>query len=236
MSPSRTLAFLAGLACLLSPAMGAGAEGAPQPAIVVVGTGSVSAAPDHVQLQVGAVTTDSSAGRALSENSAIVQRLRTALGNAGIADKDVQTLQLDVSPQYNHRQRGDEAQKIVGYRATNVLEVKVRDIGSVGSLLDNLVRAGANVLQNIRFSVDDPTALLDRARRAAVADAQRKAKLLASEAGVTLGPVLHMQEGTASPVQPFARAAALAEAAVPVAPGEQTYTAVITVHYAIGEH
>ncbi len=230
----RTSLHVIGITGLLLAAPASAADAESTRDIVVRGTGSVSAAPDRIQFQAGAMTVEATAARALSENSAVVRRLRDVLSEFGVADRNVQTRQLTVSAEYERGQRPDEERTIAGYRVTHVLQIELPDPEASGALLDALVREGANLLQHIRFSVAEPDRVLDRARRAAVADARRKAELLAEEAGVSLGPVLEIREGADGAVEPLMRTFAAEAAAVPVAPGEQTYTATVTVRYAIG--
>ncbi|NIR29971.1 MAG: DUF541 domain-containing protein [Gammaproteobacteria bacterium] len=231
---TRTSAHVIWVVGLLVAGPAPATDAGNSPDIVVQGTGSVSAAPDRIQFQTGAVTVEPTAARALSENSDVLRRLRATLADFGVPDENVQTQQLTLSAEYDRKQRPNEQRTIVGYRVTHVLQIELRELEAVGALLDALVREGASVLQSIRFSVAEPDVLLDRARRAAVADARRKAELLAEEAGVELGPVLEIREGAGRPIEPLPRSFAAEATAVPVAPGERTYTATVTVRYAIG--
>jgi uncharacterized protein YggE len=166
----------------------------------------------------------------------VVARLLRVVAEYGVAEQDVQTARLDLSPVYQQAQRGQGPPRIAGYRAVNQLTVKVRDLAALGRLLDELVQQAANRLEGLQFVVDDPAALLDEARRKAVADAKRKAALFAEATGVTLGPVTMVQEQAARPPGPYPIAmarATMAEVAVPVAPGEVTFSASVTVRFAI---
>jgi uncharacterized protein YggE len=213
----------------------AAGEAAP-PAITVTGSGEAAARPDTAIVRAGAVTEGVSAAAALRDNGTVVDRLFRVLTDFGVAEKDVQTTQLDLSPIYDQSQRSGGPRRIVGYRAVNQLTVRVREIATLGRLLDELVQQSANRLDGVQFVVDQPTALLDAARRQAMADAQRKAELFAEAAGVALGPVIMVREEAVRMPQPkrmsMIRGAAV-EAAVPLAAGEITFTASVTVSFAI---
>jgi len=219
---------------LAGPVLGHPDPGEPPARIVVSGTGTASAVPDAAELTAGAAASAPSAGEALARTSAVVERLRAVLEELGVPDAQVQTAQLDLSVEYRRPETGGEPREVAGYRATHVLRVRLTDLDLLGRLLDQVVAEGANVLRNVRFLRRDPTPTLDDARRRAVADARRKAELLAAEAGVRLGRVLRIEEASPAP-RPFARAAMAAEAAraVPVSPGELELEARVSVTYAI---
>lgn len=213
------------------------------PHITVTGTGSVDAKPDMATITVGVVTEGESATAALEQNTQRMQKLFDNLKEGGIEDKDMQTANFNVSPKYRRRppneprasdNDGNERPLIVGYTVTNQVQIKVRRLSSLGRLLDELVDAGANQIHGISFSIDEETNLLDDARKKAVADARRKAELMAEAAGVRLGPAIRIsdQQGPRPlPVQRF-RAAEMTQA-VPVAPGEVTHWANVEVTYAL---
>ena len=146
-----------------------------------------------------------------------------ALKAAGIADEDIQTAYFSVNILRDYSENGDPTQ-ITGFEIMNQLQVTVRDTDMLGDLLDEAVNAGANSINGVTFYVDDQTAAASEARRLAVEDARTKAEELAAAAGLTLGSVVSIAEGTVSPMPPPMPAAAgggmaMAEAAVPVQPG-----------------
>jgi uncharacterized protein len=112
---------------------------------------------------------------------------------------------------------------ITGYRATNLVQVQVRDLSTLGSLIDAAVQAGSNQIQDISFTVSEPQSVLSAAREAAWTDAQQKAEELAELAGATLGPVLNISEFSQTPFATFQESAPLGVAAdaVPIQPGTQ---------------
>jgi uncharacterized protein YggE len=145
------------------------------------------------------------------------------LKDAGIATEDVQTQVVRLYPRYEERP-GDEGQReLVGYTATNVVQVLLRDLGAVGDILDAAVQAGGNRIEGIRFEVSDPAAHLDQAREVAWNDAEHKAEQLADLAGARLGEVLTISESGRGPQPIVERPMAVeAAAAVPIEPGSQT--------------
>jgi uncharacterized protein YggE len=207
----------------------------PMPAISVTGSGTAAGRPDTAEVMTGVITQGPTAAAALAQNSAVVEKVLKAVKALGIADRDIQTSSINVTPQ--RRQGGRQEAyppDIVGYEVSNQLRVKVRDIGGLGRLLDEMVAQGANNLGGIRFSVADPAPLLDQARQMAVADARRKAEVYATAAGVKLGRLLSIRESSAMVPRPEAfQMRAMAPAAVPVATGEQEYQASVDVTYAL---
>jgi len=210
--------------------------------IAVLGTGKVAAAPDVAEVNVGVVAQAPTARDALAANNEAMGALLATLKERGVAGKDVQTSSLRINPQYTQPQAqpGRPAQefqpRIFAYEVTNTVHITVRDLAKLGELLDAVVSSGANRMHGIAFRIDDDEELLDQARKQAVADARRKAELLAGEAGVVLGPVLTIREQGASlpPPRPMMRAAfaGAAEAmAVPVAEGEQELRVSVDVTY-----
>lgn len=200
----------------------------------VTGSGRVAAAPDAALLEAGASSEAPQAGAAIAANAAVMRRVLQALRDEGIAEKDVQTTQLQLAPYWPQGARGGA---IAGYRATNRVRVRVRDLDRAGPVLDALVAAGATELGSLSFVVLEPAPLLDRARSSALADARRKATLLARDAGVSLGPILEIRDGAApSPLGRggFRGGAVMAAEAVPVATGELEFNAQVSVVYSLG--
>ncbi len=155
-----------------------------------------------------------------------------------IAEKHMQTSQFNVSPKQTFDRTGQKPPKIVGYTVTNQVTIKVVEVARLGAILDAVVQAGSNQIQGVSFSVADPAPQLDQARRKAMADARRRAEVYAGEAKVSVGKPLLIQEQSASLPQPVFRrglAMAAAQADVPIATGEQSISAHVTVTYAIGE-
>jgi len=222
---------------LVTPAL---AESDVSPAISVTGEGTVSVPPDLAQIDAGVASDAKTAREASEANNAAMGKVLLALKGAGIEEKDYQTSRLSLQPQLAMRNTVSSVQpgpaQIVGYRASNRVSIKLRDITKVASVIDTLVAAGANDVGNLNFTVTQASKLLDEAREKAVADARRKAEIYAKAAGVTLGAPLNISEEGA-PV-PIFRAKALAVApmaagAPPVAQGEETLSVTISMTWAI---
>lgn len=219
-----------------------GDEHVERPSISVSGTGRIAAAPDVAEIQVGVRSQGETASKALQANNETMNKLFAVLKERGIAAKDVETSHIQVSPQYSqppHRPNPNGNQdefipRIVGYRVDNTVQVTSRKINALGALLDALVDAGANQVHSIAFRVDHPEKLLDEARRRAMADAKRKADLLAGEAGVVVGYPTKITDDAIAPAPPprfVGRAMMAAAAPMPIAGGEQELAVVVHVVY-----
>ena len=207
------------------------AQVVPPAAISVTGEATVSVPPDLAQID-GGVTSEAKTAREASEaNNAAMGKVLQALKGAGIEEKDFQTARLSLQPQNAPNRTGPSA--IVGYRASNRVTIRVRDVTKVANVIDTLVGAGANEIGGINFVVSQASKLLDEARERAVADARRKAEIYAKAAGVTLGaPLSISEEGNSAPV-PYRRMAAGMAASAPVAQGEETLAVTVSVSWAI---
>jgi uncharacterized protein len=229
MKPRTLAAVFAASALLTAPVL---AQTALPAAISVTGEATVSAAPNEAQIE-GGVTSEAKTAREASEaNNAAMGKVLSALKSAGIAEKDFQTARLSLQPQ-SAPNRAGVASTIVGYRASNSVTIRLRDVGKVASIIDTLVGAGANELGGISFIVSNASKLLDEAREQAVADARRKAEIYARAAGVTLGAPLSISEEGAPGPMPFRKMAGGMAAAAPVAQGEETLQVTVNVSWAI---
>ena len=206
----------------------------PEPSITVVGSGIASARPDTAEIGAGVVTQSATAAQALARNNAGMGKVLEAVRALGVSDKDIQTTNVSVVPQRRQGRQEPQPPEVVGYEVSNQVRIKVHDLAILGRLLDTLVAEGANVLGGIGFSVGDPAPVLDQARAKAMADARRRAEAYTRTAGVKLGRVLSIREGTPA-IPRFEREAprALASSAVPVAPGEEEFHATVTVTWAV---
>lgn len=203
-------------------------------AISVSGEAHVSVAPDLAQIDAGVANDAKTAKEASDANNAAMGKVLLALKGAGIAEKDYQTSRLSLQPQYATNRSGG-ASPVVGFRASNRVTVKIRDVTKVAGIIDTLVSAGANDIGNISFEVTQSSKLLDEAREQAVADARRKAEIYAKATGVTLGAPLSVSEG-GGPVPLFKgrmAAAPMAAGGAAVAPGEETLSVTVNLSWAI---
>ncbi|MEZ0219868.1 MAG: SIMPL domain-containing protein, partial [Tardiphaga sp.] len=166
-----TLAVV-GIALIATPAL---AQVNPPPTISVSGEGTVSVPPDLAVVD-GGVTTDAKTAREAAEaNNAAMAKVLAALKSAGIAEKDMQTSRLSLFPQYAQQTRPNPnpgPNVISGYRASNRVTIRVRDVTKVAGTIDALVSSGANEVGGINFMVTKASQLLDDARSDAIADAR----------------------------------------------------------------
>ena len=172
---------------------------------------------------------------ATDANSKAMAAVTAALLEAGIEQKDIQTLRFSIQPVYAPQGPNTEP-KLSGYSVSNQVRVKIRQIGKIGEILDRLIAAGATDLGNIAFLVSNPSQALDQAREVAIADARRKAEVYAHASGLRLGQVKWIIEdsGVILPVPMRAQAGSASMAApVPIATGEDTLRVKITVGFEI---
>jgi uncharacterized protein YggE len=204
----------------------------PPPAISVTGEATVSVPPDQAQIDGGVATDAKTAREASDANNAAMGKVLLALKGAGIDEKDYQTSRLSLQPQYAPNRPGPSP--VVGYRASNRVTIRIRDVSKVAGMIDVLVGAGANDIGGINFIVSQASKLLDDAREQAIADARRKAQIYAKAAGVTLGePLSITEEGSGTPMFRAKVAGGMTASAAPVAQGEETLSVTVHVSWAL---
>jgi uncharacterized protein YggE len=199
----------------------------------VVATGEVNRVPDIARISAGVVTSAPTATAALEQNARQLAAVRAALKRAGIADRDIQTSSINLYPDYRQDAQGS-APQLIGYRASNELAVRFRDIANTGKILDALVAQGANQINGPNLGIDKPEAALDEARTVALSNARTRAELYARALGKRVGRVLAVSE--AGPAfapygkvmeQSLARGAATNM----IEPGEQTLSVTLNVSF-----
>ena len=200
--------------------------------ITVTATGQVAAEPDQARITSGVATEAASARQALSRNSELMKKVIDGLKESGIDAKDIQTTSFRVEPRYT-RPREGEAPTIDGYRVVNQVEIVARDLDRLGEILDRLASLGANEMSGLSFEVSKAETLGDEARKEAVANALRRAKLYAAAAGTEVGEVLTIQEGGDVDPRPMPMARAMKAEAVPIERGTETLEASVTVTWAL---
>lgn len=213
--------------------------------LTVSGQGTVNGAPDLAIITLGVVSEAKAAGDALRQNSESMTRIVSALKGSGMEARDLQTSGFSVDPVYsqppaNYTSEEPFVPEIVGYRVSNNVTLRIRDLTKVGELLDQVVTLGANSISGPVFTVDDPTKLQDEARREAIADAVRKGELYAEGAGIALGPIFRIEEGYTQPPRPLSpapmmRMEAAASMDVPIEGGELTFESQVTVSWEIDD-
>ncbi len=197
--------------------------------------------PDLAVFSAGVTSSGQTAGQALSANAADMNKVVAALKRAGIADRDIQTSNLNLSPVYSqprqlpNGQYDNEPPRIISYQVNNTVSVKQRNLAQFGKVIDTLVAAGANQVNGPSFQMDDADAATDEARGDAMKKARARAELYARAAGLKVLRILTISESGGYAPQPpvlFARAAMkadMAEAPSPVAAGELQMNASVTV-------
>jgi uncharacterized protein YggE len=199
--------------------------------IIVIGEGSVTLAPDSAHLTSGVTTTGKTVKEAIEANSKLMTGVTAALLASGIEQRDIQTSQLSIQPVYVTPEPRME-QKLSGYRVTNQVSVKIRQVNKVGDIVDRVTAAGATDVGNIAFLVSDTSKALDQAREAAIVDARRKAEIYARASGMSVGRTIWITEDSRIAPPPGIEAAAMRQAVpVPIATGENTFQVRITVGY-----
>ena len=222
------------LAALVLGLMVGGPAAAQEDTITVMGDGQVAVEPDLAHVRVGVTTDAGTAAEALASNSAAMQQVMDRIESEGVEPRDIQTSTLELGPRYSNR--GGETPQVEGYTARNVLTVRVRDLDRLGAILDAAASDGANTFEGISFGLAEPDPVNDEALRLAVADARRKAELLADEAGVALGAVRSIDATAERGPRPMEMATARMESdSVPVARGELEISGSVTMVFAIGE-
>ena len=227
-----TLALLALVVSACAPALSAPAEG---PTLSVVGTGNADLVPDIAYIYVGVHTELPSASEAMNENNAQTQKMIEALTNFGVDAKDIRTTNFSIWPfdKYDPLTGVSTGEKY--YSVDNTVYVTVRDLDTLGDLLDTVISAGANTVNSIQFDVADKDAALKQARADAIADAQAKAEELAEAAGLSVGAIrsISFTDSQYYPVYDGRGGGGGGEAAsaVPINPGQLTFTVTVSVTY-----
>jgi uncharacterized protein len=205
---------------------------APEARIIVIGEGSISAAPDYARISGGVTTRAKTAKEASEANAKAMASVMAVLQSVGVEQKDIQTSRFSIQPVYTSPGPNLE-QRLTGFAVSNQVSVTIRQIDKVGEILDRLVAAGATDAGNVEFLHLDSSKTLDRAREAAMVDARRKAELYAHAAGLALGRVAWVTEDSSSPLFAPKMAMRAVAGAAPIATGEDTLQVRITVGYEI---
>jgi uncharacterized protein YggE len=177
--------------------------------ITIEGEGKVNAKPDIAQVVMGVTSEGVDLGQVQTQNTQKMNALTASLKTAGVAEKDLQTQQYSISPKYDY---SNNSQRITGYQVSQQLVVKIRDLSKVGSLITQAAQLGANQVNALTFTFDDPSALQQEARRKAIEDAREKANDLAKALGVNVVRVVSFSESTGNgstsmPMYAYAREA-----------------------------
>ena len=243
---SLALAAAPAPALAQTPAVSVSPIGPDSTLLNITAEGRSRRTPDLAIFSAGVVTQGNTASEALSENSRRMDSVIAALKRAGIAPRDIQTSSLSLQPRYSNPELEaqrlaretrqpyippKESPRIIGYEASNQVQVRVRKLGEMGRIIDTLIASGANQVHGPSFTLDDQRAALDEARIEAVTVGRQRAELYARAAGMRVGRILSMAEGGGYyPVQEVfvqARQASMGAPLppppeTPIAPGELT--------------
>lgn len=191
--------------------------------------------PDVATLSAGVVTQAADANAAMRANATLMDKVMTAIKAAGIAERDIQTSSVSLNPQYKYTENQNPA--IIGYQASNTLNLKVRDIARLGKALDALVASGANQVNGPSFEIDKPESVYDEARRTALEKAQSRAQMYAQALGMRVRRIVSINEGggfrppVPMPMMAMARAT---QDTTAVSPGETAVSVNLDVVFELG--
>lgn len=210
-----------------------------QEGIWVNGEGKLTVAPDIATLSLGIQAQADAVAQAQSDAASAMDRVMKALAASGVADKDIQTQNFSIT-QVTRWDDRTQQQIVIGYSVSNTVVAKLRELDRVGATIDAVAAAGGDLtrVNDISFSIDDPTAYQKDARDKAMVDAKNKGEQLASLAGVKLGPPTYISESSYLPV-PVYKSDAMMEAApspapiTPISPGQLDVTVDVQVVYSI---
>ena len=208
----------------------------PEHTVSVSGDGRVLIKPDVADLSLGVSIQRPKAKDSEQAAADAMAKVVAALKAAGIADADIQTANLSLSPTYDYT---TNKQVITGYETDNMVSVTIRDLTKVGDTVDAAVDAGATAVNGITFRVNDPASVQAQARAAAMKDAKGKADALAQAAGVNITGVQSISEVSSPVPTPIAYdraamgSAPSAGVVTPVEPGNIEVDVTVTVTYLI---
>jgi hypothetical protein len=206
--------------------------------INVIATGSVQVEPDIAVINIGVTSQNEDINDALDGNTANANAIKQTLMDLGVAEEDIQTSNFNVYPQQQQSlpETPDEpTQSQTVFVVQNTVSVTVRELGALGDILTAVVDEGANTINGISFSLDDPTAAIAEARQEAIANAEDQAQAIVEAAGVQLGEITSITINDSSPT--MTRTGAVmeqaADSAVPIASGTLTIEVTANITYGI---
>ncbi|MBI2849308.1 MAG: SIMPL domain-containing protein [Chloroflexi bacterium] len=215
----------------MPPAMSV-SQGATSPTgINVQGEGSVKIKPDTAMLRLGVQLKADTAERAQNEAASRMDAMVQKLATMGVPKDAIKTISFSLYPDYS-----GGGNILTGFSVRNIVSFTSRDIDKVGAMLDAAVAAGANSIQQVAFTINDPEPAKVQARELAMTDARRKAEQLARLAGVRLGKAIYISDSTTSPVpmlRGFYEAAPMPAITTPISPGEMEVQVRVQIVYDI---
>ncbi len=209
-----------------------------EPELHVAGSAEVRMEPDLAQVRLGVTEEASDAGEAQGAVNRVANAILEAVTGLGIDKAEIQTSRLTLHPVYDHSER--RKPRVIGFRASNTVSIRVHDLTLLGPVIDQAVGAGANEVQGVQFLLDDDEAARLQALQDAVAEAKAKAEAMAEALGQPLGRVLRASEGSAQVHRPVYQEAVMmratvADSSTPVAQGKVTVSAQVSLVYTLGD-
>jgi len=238
---NRTALVLMVSTFLALPAQGQSATENEPSVLSVTGFGEVRIAPDEATVQLGVARQKDTAQEAQEEVNGVAQEILNAVTQLGVEAEHIQTYDLRLSPVYTTRRPGSSSEpRVVAYRASNMVSVRLENLSLVGLVIDAAMKAGGNQLQGVHFALRNDLSAREQALKEAVKAASQKAKAISEALDVIIIEVIEVNEGSVSVrrVPPQRFAATVAEvnaAATPVSPGQLTVSASVTIRYRIGQ-
>jgi hypothetical protein len=218
-----------------TPVVNVNGAGASPTGITVTGTGEVTGTPDTVELSLGVAVLAENVQDATTTAAQKAEALISALTDGGVDRKDITTTDYSIYPEYDY---SSNTERLVGYRVSNTVRVKIRNVDDTGSLIDAATAAGGNDVRvnGLQFSIDDDAEMVEAARAAAWEDALAKATQLAALSGQELGVAVSINETVSSTPPPvfYERAAVDAAAETPIEPGTSAVTISLSVNFTLG--
>ena len=218
------------------PAPGAQQQFVVPPSVVVTGRGEAFGKPDRAVVRLGAIAQAQKASDAQQQVNRQAKQVQEKLLELGIWEHAMQTVGLTLSPVYEHNEQrpGQVEQRIIGYQATNTIQVQLEEMDKIGPIVDAALAAGANQLEGVWFELKDDTAQRREAIQKAVAEAREKAIAIEQATGTQLTGIIEIVEGGVDVVRPMMmqRMAEFAAAdATPIQPGQVRVEATVSIRY-----
>jgi hypothetical protein len=231
LAPLLLLAAVPALAQLSQPAVAANGT-----LLNISASAEATRIPDVARISAGVVTQATDSNSALRANAQQMDKVMAAIKKSGIAERDVQTSGVSLNPQYKYED--NKAPQIVGYQASNTVNIKVRNISKLGAVLDGLADQGANQINGPMFSIDQPEPVYDQARMDALKKAQERAQTYAKNLNLRVVRIVSIDETNNGGFQPMAVLSAAPRAAKefnsPISPGETTLSVTLNVVFELG--
>ena len=243
---NRTALVLMVSTFLALPAQGQSATEKEPSILTVTGLGEVRIAPDEATVQLGVSRQRGTAREAQEQVNEVAQEILTAVTQLGIKAEHIQTSELRLSPVYSTRRPGfSDEPRVVAYRASNRVSVRLENLSLVGSVIDAAMQVGGNQLQGVHFALRNDLSAREQALKEAVKEASQKAKVISEALDVRIIEVIEVNEGSVSIRLPQNRFQASREFSSveqlaapippPVSPGQLTVSARVTIRYRIGQ-